>query len=138
MKVPVGPTTVAGYSVTAVAFAAAVLAYLTGDHSQQTLGTILAGVLAGLAFLSTQAGRFVQAHHLAKQAALVSRTLAGSVLTPTTTTNVPVTSPLTTPDEQEPGDPDVLAHLPVADPAQVPPDQGDAGRADVPPDVVSS
>jgi hypothetical protein len=69
MKVPVGPTTVAGYSVTAVAFAAAVTAYLTGDHSQQTLGTILAGVLGGLAFLSTQAGRFVQAHHLAKAVA---------------------------------------------------------------------
>ena len=36
-KVSVGLATVTGYSVSTVAFVAAVLAYLGGDHSDQTV-----------------------------------------------------------------------------------------------------
>jgi len=61
MKVPVGVSTVSGYGLTVIAFAAAVVAYLTGDHSQQTVGTIAAGGVAALAFAITQIGRYVQA-----------------------------------------------------------------------------
>lgn len=60
-KVSVGLATVAGYGVTIAGFAAAVAAYVTGDHSQQVLGTIIGGAVAGLAFVVTQIGRYGQA-----------------------------------------------------------------------------
>jgi hypothetical protein len=64
MKVPVGVTTKAGYSASLVLLLAAVYAYLNGDRSEQTLGTLFAGTAAVLTFLATQAGRYLQAHAL--------------------------------------------------------------------------
>lgn len=66
-SVPVGTTSKAGYGVTAFALASAVVAYATGDHSQQTTGVIMAGTVAALSFLVTQAGRYLQAHALIAQ-----------------------------------------------------------------------
>ncbi len=58
---PVGPATVAGFTATLTAAAAAVLAYLFADADEQTLGTIAAGVVAVVSLLATQAGRYAQA-----------------------------------------------------------------------------
>lgn len=60
-KVSVGLATVTGYSVSTVAFVAAVLAYLGGDHSDQTVAIIGCGVVGALAFVVTSIGRYVQA-----------------------------------------------------------------------------
>lgn len=60
-KVPVGVTSAAGYGVTLASVIAAALDYVGGDHSQPTKTTLYLGVAAGLAFLSTQLGRFAQA-----------------------------------------------------------------------------
>lgn len=65
-KVSVGLATKAGYSLSAAALAAALIAYLTGDRSDQTLGTLTAAGVAVLAFVITQAGRYLQAYALAK------------------------------------------------------------------------
>lgn len=61
-KVAVGPSTVLGAGVSTSAFVAAVLAFLFGDHSQQTLGTIVGGALSGTVLVVTLAGRYLQAH----------------------------------------------------------------------------
>jgi hypothetical protein len=37
------------------------------------------------------------------------------------------------PDSIEPGDQDALPHIPVTDPADIPPDRGDAGPATLSP-----
>lgn len=60
-KVPIGPSTVAGYSVTVTGVVLAILSYLQGDHSQQTLGVLTAGAVALVSFAITQIGRYVQA-----------------------------------------------------------------------------
>lgn len=70
-NVSVGPTTVAGWGVSATAFALAVLAFTSGDRSQATLGTIVCGVIGGLAFAVTQFGRMQQAKEMAKPAPLI-------------------------------------------------------------------
>lgn len=63
-KVPIGPTSIAGYSVTALGVAAAIVAFVQGDRSEQTLGVLVSAGIAALAFGITQAGRYVQAHAL--------------------------------------------------------------------------
>ena len=60
-KVSVGLATVTGYSVSTVAFVASVLAYLGGDHSDQTVAIIGCGVVGALAFVVTNVGRYWQA-----------------------------------------------------------------------------
>ena len=60
-KVSVGLATVTGYSVSTVAFVAAVLAYLGGDHSDQTVAIIGCGIVGALAFVVTNVGRYWQA-----------------------------------------------------------------------------
>jgi len=65
--VPVGPTTVAGYGVTAVGVALALVAFLAGDRSEQTLGVLVAGGVAALAFVVTQVNRYAQARELARR-----------------------------------------------------------------------
>ena len=60
-KVSVGLATVTGYSVSTVAFVAAVLAYLGGDHSDQTVAIIGCGIVGALAFVVTNIGRYWQA-----------------------------------------------------------------------------
>ncbi len=61
-KVPVGKTTVAGYGVAVAGLVGAVLAYVTGDHSQAQLGAIASGSIGVLSLLVTQIGRYVQAN----------------------------------------------------------------------------
>lgn len=65
-KVSVGLATVTGYSVSTVAFVAAVLAYLGGDHSDQTVAIIGCGVVGALAFVVTNIGRYAQARSVIK------------------------------------------------------------------------
>lgn len=65
-KVSVGLATVTGYSVSTVAFVAAVLAYLGGDHSDQTVAIIGCGIVGALAFVVTNIGRYVQARSVIK------------------------------------------------------------------------
>lgn len=65
-KVSVGLATVTGYSVSTVAFVGAVLAYLGGDHSDQTVAIIGCGVVGALAFVVTNVGRYLQARSVIK------------------------------------------------------------------------
>jgi hypothetical protein len=66
-KVPVGVTSVAGYSSSLVLFVLAIYSFaFNNDRTDQTLGTLAAGAAAALTFLSTQVGRYVQAKELAK------------------------------------------------------------------------
>lgn len=67
VKVSVGASTVAGYSVSVAAVVAAVLAYVHGDRSEQTLGVITAGVVAVVSFAITQVGRYAQARALIRE-----------------------------------------------------------------------
>lgn len=60
-KVPTGAATVTGYGVSLVSFVLAVIAFLTGDHSEQTVGVIVAGAVGLGALAVTSAGRFIQA-----------------------------------------------------------------------------
>lgn len=66
ITVPVGKTTVAGWGTTATAAVLALVAFLSGDHSEQTLGTVVAGTLAVVSFAVTQLGRYWQARELAR------------------------------------------------------------------------
>lgn len=60
--VPVGIATQAGYGVAIAGLVGAVAAYVTGDHSQAQLGTIVSGSIAVLSLVVTQIGRYVQAN----------------------------------------------------------------------------
>jgi hypothetical protein len=93
-NVAVGASTIAGYSVTAAGLAAAIIAYATGARDAQTLGVLTASAVAILAFLVTQAGRYAQAHTLAKG---VADKIASS---PTPTTPIGVAA-----DSVKAGDP---------------------------------
>jgi uncharacterized membrane protein len=77
--VPVGKTTTVGYGTSLSLFVLAAAAYLTGDRSQQTVGTIVAGALGGLLFVATSAGRFVQAHAMTKYGDVQIATVLDSV-----------------------------------------------------------
>lgn len=71
VKVPVGTTTIAGYSATLTSTILAVLAFTEGDHTQQVVGTIVAGALAIGSLLVTQLGRYWQAREMARAVAQV-------------------------------------------------------------------
>lgn len=162
-KVAVGTSTVAGYSVTAVGFVAAIIAYATGDHSAQTLGTLTAAAVALLAFLVTQAGRYVQAHTLAKG---VAEKIAASPTPPTNVVGVAgsdarpgdkvaiytsgaasvetdtlkspdvpghLVTQVLDPDLEDVGDHDAIPDIWVKPPDQVGRDEGDSGSPEVPP-----
>jgi hypothetical protein len=60
--VPVGLATKTGYSVAIAGLIAAVLAYVSGDHSQAQLGSIVGASVGLLSLLITQIGRYVQAN----------------------------------------------------------------------------
>jgi hypothetical protein len=64
--VPIGPSTIAGYSATTIAFSLAVVAYITGDRSEQTLGTLAAAAAGVIALVVTNIGRFLQAKEIVK------------------------------------------------------------------------
>jgi hypothetical protein len=80
--VPVGPGSIVGFGVGATAFAAAVAAFLFGDHSEQTVGTIVGGLLSGVLFAATILGRQWQAVHKTKLEAAVLVASAATVATP--------------------------------------------------------
>jgi hypothetical protein len=71
-KVKVGVTSATGYGVTLAAVLAAALDYIGGDHSQPTRTTLILGIVAGVSFVTTQVGRYVQAHAQLKRPALTS------------------------------------------------------------------
>jgi hypothetical protein len=60
--VPVGLATKTGYSVAIAGLIAAVLAYVSGDHSQAQLGSIVGASVGVVSLLITQVGRYVQAN----------------------------------------------------------------------------
>jgi hypothetical protein len=70
-KVPVGTATIAGYSTSLALFVLAAYAFAEGDRSEQTLGTLSAGIAGGVIFAITQIGRYVQARDLAKNVMVV-------------------------------------------------------------------
>ena len=134
-KVSVGLATVTGYSVSTVAFVAAVLAYLGGDHSDQTVAIIGCGIVGALAFVVTNVGRYWQA-----KVAIQNPPAAAPGATPmpvyvsagpATSGTVPATSIQyeLVPDPDGPGDPlpDDLADVPA--PAVRPNDVGDGDSA---------
>jgi hypothetical protein len=61
-SVSVGTSTVAGLGTAALAFAGALLAYLTGDHTAQSVTAVELGGIAVLSGGITLLGRFAQAH----------------------------------------------------------------------------
>ncbi len=78
-QVPVGTATKAGLGTAALAFAGAILAYLTGDHSQQALGGITAAGVGTVSLLATLAGRFIQSNTLLKRAETIGQTALADV-----------------------------------------------------------
>ncbi len=70
-SVPIGRTTVAGYSVGGAGFVLALIAFMSGDGSQPTVEAIAAGAVAAASYLVTQIGRYVQARELARKPAIV-------------------------------------------------------------------
>lgn len=66
-----GTATIAGYSTSLALFVLATYAFVAGDRSEQTLGTLAAGIAGGVIFAITQIGRYIQARELAKSATVV-------------------------------------------------------------------
>jgi len=64
LKVPVGLSTQVGVGLTVAGVATAIVAYATGDRSEQTTGTLAGAAVAILAFAITAAMRAVQAKAL--------------------------------------------------------------------------
>lgn len=64
--VPVGVASMTGYGVAAAGLIGAVLAYLTGDHSQAQLGSITGAAIGLISLALTQIGRYVQANTMLK------------------------------------------------------------------------
>jgi hypothetical protein len=118
-NVPVGVTTVVGYTATFTAAATAVLAYIFADADQQTLGTIAAGVVALGSLLVTQIGRYAQARELAKAAAPASPSQQAVAVV----ADVDVEEQPETPGDDPP--PEAVT-VPLTDPSTIPPDEGDA------------
>lgn len=65
-KVSVGITSAVGYALTLTGFGAAIVAYLTGDHSADNINVIVSGAIATLAYVVTSLGRYLQAQALIK------------------------------------------------------------------------
>jgi hypothetical protein len=61
-SVPVGAASIAGYGVVVAGLIGAVLSYVTGDHSQAQLGSIVSASVALISLVITQIGRYVQAN----------------------------------------------------------------------------
>jgi hypothetical protein len=58
--VPVGPTTLVGWGTALTAFAGALIAYLTGDHTAQSVTAVELAAFGLLPLLVTQLGRYAQ------------------------------------------------------------------------------
>ena len=67
-SVPFGPQSIAGYTFSLAAFVAAVLAFIEGDRSDATVGTIVFGVASLVALVVTSRNRTEQAKNLAQLA----------------------------------------------------------------------
>lgn len=77
-NVPIGLASKTGYGVALAGLIGAVLAYLTGDHSQAQLGSIVSATVAAISLVVTQIGRYVQANSQIKSNAELSRLYADS------------------------------------------------------------
>lgn len=67
-SVPVGTTTLAGFTATLTGLAMVVISLLQGSATQDTIGAVIGGTLAVGSAVVTLAGRYAQAHALAKKA----------------------------------------------------------------------
>jgi len=61
-KVSLGPTTYASWSAAGSAFVGAIIVYLTGDHTAQTLTAVELAGASVLIFAISQLARYLQAH----------------------------------------------------------------------------
>ena len=59
-SVPIGTTSVVGWSASAVAFGTALVAYLTGDHSAQSVTSVQAAGVGLIMLAITHIGRYSQ------------------------------------------------------------------------------
>jgi hypothetical protein len=76
--VSVGFSTKLGASLTATGVATAIVAFATGDRSEQTLGVIAGAAVAALAFAITAAGRYAQSRAQIKTAPALVQGNAGA------------------------------------------------------------
>lgn len=63
-QVSIGPTTVAGWGTAAIAFIAAIITYLTGDHSARSVTAVEVAGIGLVSFVITQGFRYLQAHKI--------------------------------------------------------------------------
>lgn len=136
-KVSVGITSAVGYALTLTGFGAAIVAYLTGDHSADNINVIVSGAIATLAYVVTSLGRYLQAQALIKNpprqtGGAIADTMPPAGMTfPTSSPNVVniggTLASTDEPDELEPADElDPRADgVPITD--RPPADVGDAG-----------
>lgn len=75
-SVPVGLASKTGYGVALAGLVGAVLAYLTGDHSQSQLGSIVSASVGVISLAMTQIGRYVQANSQINAYAQIHRVYA--------------------------------------------------------------
>jgi hypothetical protein len=161
-SVPFGPQSIAGYTFSFATLIAAVLAFIEGDRSEQTVGTIVFGVASLIALVVTSHNRTRQAVNLAQLAApkapfpetafvrLQRATAINDALANAQSGHpavVPSPPPggissvtvsggdLTVDEDDEPQvDDDLIAETEIdadeTDPAEVPPDVGDAEVAE--------
>lgn len=136
-KVSVGITSAVGYALSLTGFGAAIVAYLTGDHSADNVNVIVTGGIAVLAYVVTSIGRYLQAKALiinppaAAAGAIANTTPPAGMTFPTSSPNIVsvagTLASLDEPDDQEPADElDPRADaIPITD--KPPEDVGDAG-----------
>ena len=63
-QVPIGPTTVAGWGAAALAALGAIVTYLTGDHTAQSVTAMEEACIGFASFAITQGFRYLQAHKI--------------------------------------------------------------------------
>ena len=63
-NVPIGPTTVAGWGAALLALVGAIVTYLTGDHTAQSVTAMEEASIGFASFAITQGFRYLQAHKI--------------------------------------------------------------------------
>lgn len=116
--IPVGLATQAGLGTAGLAFVLAVIAFIQGDRSEETISALGVGLLS---VLSVVWGRMSQAKEQIKASAPASAS-AGTVVVNSGSSEVA--------DEDEPEDTVAPGVADIDPPAVVPPDEGDGASAD--------
>jgi|HubBroStandDraft_5_1064220.scaffolds.fasta_scaffold01601_6 hypothetical protein len=78
-SVPIGTTSVVGWSASAVAFGTALVAYLTGDHSAQTVTSVEAAGVGLVMLAVTHLGRYAQVRKIEGTLLPVAKEVLGTV-----------------------------------------------------------